>query len=383
MLDPANRGATQIGYVDKARIRTLDARTVRVGLKEPNVSFPEDIAEYYMGVVPEGYDPRRPVGTGPFQFKSFTPGERSVFTRNENYWQKGKPYVDELVIINIGDDSARVNALLGGQVDAISNLPASQVNTVKSNPGLRVLDSETGGWTPITMRVDQAPFSDPRVRQAFRLIVDREQIVGQALSGFGRVANDLYSPYDPHYDTDLSQRKQDLEQAKSLLKQAGRSNLRVDLRTAPVYVGVVESAQVFAEQAKSAGVDVRVRRMDSGAFYGDNYLRWTFAQDFWGTRNYLPQVAQGSMPDSPYNETHWNDPEFKKLIAQARGTVDDAKRGELLRAAQKIEHERGGHIIWGYFNLLDAYSAKLSGLKSSKLGYALNGYNFRDVGFAA
>jgi peptide/nickel transport system substrate-binding protein len=89
------------------------------------------------------------------------------------------------------------------------------------------------------------------------------------------------------------------------------------------------------------------------------------------------------MPDSPYNETHWNDQEFKRLIGEARATVDDAKRGELLYAAQQIEHERGGHIVWGYFNLLDAYSAKLSGFKQSKLGYALNGYNFRDVGFAA
>jgi peptide/nickel transport system substrate-binding protein len=280
MLDPAHRGASQIGYVDAKRLEKLDGRTVRVRLKEPNVSFPEDIAEYYMGVVPQGYDPSRPVGTGPFRFKSFTPGERSVFTRNEEYWQAGKPYLDELTFININDDAARVNALLSGQVEAVSNLPASQVNNVKTNSGLRVLDSETGGWTPITMRVDQAPFDDPRVRQAFRLIANRKQIVDQALSGFGRVANDLYSPYDPDYNKDLPQREQDLEQAKSLLRQAGQSDLRIELVTAPVYVGVVESAQVFAEQAKDAGVNVSVRRLDSGTFYGDNYLKWTFGQDF-------------------------------------------------------------------------------------------------------
>ena len=146
------------------------------------------------------------------------------------------------------------------------------------------------------MRVDQAPFDDVRVRQAFRLIVDREQMVQQVLSGHGSVANDLYARYDPVYASDLPQRQQDLEQAKSLLKQAGREGLSVELVTAPVFQGIVEAAQVFAEQAKGAGVNVKVRKVDSGTFYGDNYLRWPFAQDFWASRVYLSQVAQGDLP---------------------------------------------------------------------------------------
>ena len=96
-----------------------------------------------------------------------------------------------------------------------------------------------------------------RVRQAFRLIVDREQMVEQVLSGQGSIANDLYARYDPAYASDLPQRTQDLEQAKSLLKQAGREGLSVELVTAPVFQGIVEAAQVFAEQAKGAGVNVQ------------------------------------------------------------------------------------------------------------------------------
>ena len=90
------------------------------------------------------------------------------------------------MIIGFPDDTARVNALLGGQVEAIDNLPASQIASVKGNGNLRVVISETGAWQPFTMRVDAAPFDDVRVRQAFRLIVDRQQMVDQVLSGQGR-----------------------------------------------------------------------------------------------------------------------------------------------------------------------------------------------------
>jgi peptide/nickel transport system substrate-binding protein len=220
-----------------------------------------------------------------------------------------------------------------------------------------------------------------KVRQAMRLLVDREQMISQVLSGQGRVANDLYSPYDPAYNNDLPQRHQDLDQAKSLLRQAGQSDLRVELVTSPVFQGIVEAAQVIAEQAKGAGVTINVRKVDTGTFYGDNYLSWTFAQDFWATRTYLSQVAQGSLPDSPYNETHWKDPEFLDLIGQARAELDDAKRTELLKAAQKIEWERGGLIVWSFSNQIDAYNTTVGGFEPAKSGFPLTNYGFRRVGF--
>ena len=101
--------------------------------------------------------------------------------------------------------------------------------------------SESGAWVPFTMRVDQAPFSDVRVRQALRLIVDRQQMIDQALSGFGVLGNDLYAPFDPAYAKDLPQREQDIDQAKSLLKQAGQEGLEVELFTGDdIGAGAVE-----------------------------------------------------------------------------------------------------------------------------------------------
>ncbi len=375
-------GNSSLSYIDRDNLKKVDARTVRIPLKLTNAAFPDDLGQYFNAIVPTDYDPKQPVGTGPFKYQSFTPGQRSVFVKNPNYWQSGKPYADQLVIIDFTDDTARVNALLGGQVEAINNLPAGQVAAIRSNPNMRVLNSPTGAWQPFTMRIDAAPFDDVKVRQAMRLLVDRKQMVQQVLSGFGSVANDLYARYDPMYASDLAQRNQDLEQAKSLLKSAGKEGLTVELVTSPVFNGVVEAAQVFAEQAKGAGVNVKVRKVDTGTFYDpDKYLKWPFAQDFWASRVYLAQVAQGDLPNSPFNETHWGKGKFESLINQARGTVDEAKRKEILHEAQQMQYDQGGYIIPYFSNIIDAYSSKVSGFVPAKSGFPFGNYWLKNVGF--
>jgi peptide/nickel transport system substrate-binding protein len=375
-------GNSSLSYIDRDNLKKVDERTVRIPLKLTNAAFPDDLGQYFNAIVPTDYDPKQPVGTGPFKYQSFTPGQRSVFVKNPNYWQSGKPYADQLVIIDFTDDTARVNALLGGQVEAINNLPAGQVAAIRSNPNMRVLNSPTGAWQPFTMRIDAAPFDDVKVRQAMRLLVDRKQMVQQVLSGFGSVANDLYARYDPMYASDLAQRNQDLEQAKSLLKSAGKEGLSVELVTSPVFNGVVEAAQVFAEQAKGAGVNVKVRKVDTGTFYDpDKYLKWPFAQDFWASRVYLAQVAQGDLPNSPFNETHWGKGKFESLINEARGTVDETKRKEILHQAQQMQYDEGGYIIPYFSNIIDAYSSKVSGFVPAKSGFPFGNYWLKNVGF--
>ena len=385
IIDPKSPkvGAASIGYVDIKNVKKLDKSTIRIPLKFANATFLDDIGQYFNAIVPVGYDPAKPVGTGAFMYESFTPGQQSVFKKFPNYWQSGKPSVDQLTIIDFTDDTARVNALLGGQVDAIDNLPTGQITQVQGNSALKVLISHTGQWQPFTMRVDQAPFSDVRVRQAMRLIVNRPQMVEQVLSGQGRIANDMYAPFDPAYDSSLPQRHQDVAQAKSLLKAAGHAGLTVQLVTAPVFQGVVQAAEVFAQQATSAGVNVQLRKVDTTDFYGANYLKWTFAQDFWATREYLPQVAQGSLANSPFNECHWADPTFVKLISQARATLDQTKRDEILRQAEQIEYNSGGYIIPYFSNQIDAYSSKVTGFVEAKSGFPLGNYWFKNVGFTA
>ena len=375
-------GAASIDYIDLDGVRKLNESQVRIPLRIATATFPDDIGQYFNGIVPVGYDPSKPVGTGAFMYESFTPGQQSVFKRFPNYWQHPKPYVDSLTIIDFTDDTARVNALLGGQVQAIDNVPTGQIAQIQSNQSLRLLISHTGQWQPFTMRVDQAPFSDARVRQAMRLIVDRPQILEQALSGQGRVANDMYSPLDPAYDNSLPQRHQDIDHAKFLLKQAGHDGLTVQLVTSPVFQGVVQAAEVFAQQARAAAVTVQLRQVDTGTFYGPSYLKWTFAQDFWATREYLPQVAQSSLPNSPFNETHWDNPTFMRLIHEARATLEEAKRNEILRQAETIEYDNGGYIIPYFSNQIDAYAGTLGGFDPATVS-PLGNYWFKDAGYLA
>jgi peptide/nickel transport system substrate-binding protein len=138
---------------------------------------------------------------------------------------------------------------------------------------------------------------------------------------------------------------------------------------------------VLAEQAKGAGIRINVRKVDSGVFYGSDYLKWPFAQDFWFTRDYLAQVSACAMPTSPYNETHWNDPKFQALVAEARRTLDLRKRCDILHQAQAIEDDTGGYIIWGFRNQIDAYSAKTAGWEPAKTGTPLGNYGFAKVYF--
>jgi len=130
-----------------------------------------------------------------------------------------------------------------------------------------------------------------------------------------------------------------------------------------------------------------VKILDSGAFYSDQYLKWPFSTDFWGSRNYLSQVAAGSLPSSPYNESHWPDTADKKFLSlyqQALGTVDKTKRKQILHDMQSMEYNNGGYLIWGFSTLLDGYSSKVQGVKQGDKGvlpFNAFGHGYRTIWF--
>jgi peptide/nickel transport system substrate-binding protein len=351
--------------LDPTGVTKVDDRTVDVQLKQGTVTFLTGLAEYTATVVPEGYtreDPEQ-VGTGPFVLESFTAGAESVHAKNPNYWDSGKPYLDEVQIVDFADAAALVNALSSGQVDAIVDVPFGQVATVASDSNLVVLESEAGSWLPITMAIDQEPFTDPRVRQAMRLIVDREEMVQRVLSGHGRVANDMYGVFDACYPADFPQRVQDIEQARQLLTDAGQEGLTIDLFAPDDTAGLAELAAAFADHANEAGVTVNVRVLDGGTYWADEYTKRTFATSYWGTRPYLNQVEQGSLPAATYPETHWP-PEgsnFEELYRQASVETDDEARCEIIRQMQQLEYDEGGNIIAIFNNLVDAHTAQVQG----------------------
>jgi peptide/nickel transport system substrate-binding protein len=375
-------GSTPLGPIDVKGLRAIDKHTVKVPMTSPYGSFLDQLAYwYYLYIVPVGFDPKNPNGTGPFKYKSFTPGQQSVFVKNPSYWKAGLPYVDTLTIIDFSDSASLQNALSTGVIHGAGALEGPQITALKANPGIRTVVSHTGAITPFTMRVDQPPFNDVRVRQAMRLLVNRPQLITSALNGFATVGSDVSSPYDPNYDTSLH-RHLDIAQAKHLLKQAGQENLTVQLVTSPVATGTVSMATVLQQQAKLAGVTINLKTVDPTTFFGPNYLQWTFSQDFYNYSPYLAQVAQSLLPTSPFNETHWHLPKSISLYHQANATANAATRKQIEHEMQQIDFNEGGYIIPAFIDALDAYSTKITGYSAAKVGQPLSDFDFEHYSFA-
>jgi peptide/nickel transport system substrate-binding protein len=381
----------KVGAFDRGRLlvfdmknaKKLDDLTVRIPLFSPVSIVPELLANgSAMNVVPVGFDLKHPVGTGPFKLKSFTPGQQTVLERFPHYWGESAK-VDTLTMTVLPDDTARYNALQSGQIDVMDTVPYSLLKSIESNKSFHVSNLKCGQFVPITMRVDLPPFNDVRVRQALRLAVDRNQVIASAYSGAASYGNDLFGLYDPILDTSLV-RHQDVEQAKSLLKQAGKQNLTVTLTYANVAPGSVEQCQAFAQSVKAAGINVKLHQVDPGTLFGANYLNWPFAIDTWPGLNYLVVIASNDGPNAHVDETHFNNAKFNSLYKQALATLDPAKRTDIAHEMQMIEFNEGGNIIPAFPNYTAAYSTKVGGFYSANLtGNAVAAGYYNLLGFVA
>lgn len=353
-------------FINNDSMTKLDERTVGFQLLKPSVAFQIGLAGYAATVVPVDYarfdgDPTTQIGTGAYKLQSFTPGSESVHVRHENYW--GESYLDEIQIIDFSDQSALVNALSSGDIDVALDVPFAQAGTIQSNPDLELLESTAGNWQTITMRIDTPPFDDVRVRQAMRLIVDREEMVQRVLSGYGSVGNDMYGLLDAGYPDDFPQREQDIEAAKALLEEAGQAGMSIELFAPDDTAGLPELITAFASQAEEAGIDVTATVLDGGTYWGEEYTNRTFATSFWSTRPYLNQVGAGSLSTATYQETKWPpvDSNFQALYDQALAETDEGARNEIIREMQLQEYEEGGNIIAYFQNLLDGYGNYVKG----------------------
>jgi peptide/nickel transport system substrate-binding protein len=286
--------------------------------------------------------------------------------------------VDELRYVSIPDSTARFNALRSGQVDAIETVQAAQANSLGSDPNVKVLRSATGGMVAMVMDHLKTPTNDQRVRQALRLLVDRDQMVENVLSGYGKLGNDLFSPYDPLYASDIDQRSYDPERAKALLAQAGQDGLAIDIASSTAAPGMLESAQAFAEQAKAAGVKVAVKQSPADSYYTDKYMKVPFFQTQWGNYPLDSMIALSTQSDAPYNESRYTNRRFDRLWRDARGTLDEASRKDKYHELQQLLHDDGGYVIWGFADMLDGYRSNVHGLTPNParpLGY----FAFKDV----
>lgn len=371
-----HNGAPALIPLDLHHSKVLNKRTLRLHMKTPYATFIEQICgNYYFAIVPVGYDPKHPVGTGPFKFGSFTPGKQSVFNRNPNYHKHGLPYLDHLTIIDsFSDPNAQFNAVSSGQVDVAENAPPLLANQVHGNANLKALISKPGLWIPFVMRCDVPPFNNNQVRMAFKLIVNRPQMINVSVNGLGVVANDVFGQWDPCYDHSLH-RQQDIEQAKHLLKKSGHENLSVVLVTSQFTAGAVEAAQAFAQQAKAAGVKVKVREIPVTNWF-NGYTKWHFTQDFLAYSPFASIIAQTLLPTAPFNTTHFKSAKQDALYREANATVNTKKRCRLIKQMQRIQFEEGGYIIPSFNKQVDILAKNVNGFGLAGTGIPLGNGNW-------
>jgi peptide/nickel transport system substrate-binding protein len=356
-LDPdvGSSMAARLDFLSPEGIEKVDPLTIKLTLDRPYSDLPLALYDYPSMIAPEGGwtdfysgNPEDAIGTGPFMLEEFIPDERFVLVANPNYWRLGVdglplPYVDKVIVTAGWDDAARLAALVGGEADLLS-VGQGIVPDLEANDGIDVIRYDTGWITPMVMRTDLEPFDDVRVRQALRLVQDREKIRDLVFPD-GRVGYDHWIREDvPEYcpDTDVGGHPQDIEKAKALLAEAGYPD-GLDLELAlPDGNFRTDYAQVYKEMAAQAGINIELNILPSSAFW-DQWQQWPFSISGWNGRipaTISPSLALrcGSM-ESGWGETAYCNEEFEKILDQAESTIDVDKKRELLCQIQTYMQE--------------------------------------------
>jgi peptide/nickel transport system substrate-binding protein len=362
--------------IDFKGVRKRDKLTVEIPLLRGIAQFPQLTFTQASHIIQDGTkDFNKPVGTGPFKLESFTPGSRSVFTANKNYWRTPEPYVDTLIIdSSFTADPARLNALLAGDLDIVPSVPPALAKAQESAKRI-VLGNQNGpGFIAVTMRVDQAPFTDVRVRQAMKHIPDRPAIVESAFDGFASPGNDCPGNTLQYWASDLKP-AHDPQKAKSMLKAAGQESLSLPLYTSAYLAGMNETATLFANQASAAGVNVSVVRDDPATYYSTGSPGGTWPNKHFSINNWV--IGQGSLPlfylsalyqNAPYNETHWHNTKGDQLLDDALAEGNPAAAEQKWHAVQQLQFDEGGYIVTSALNWVDGYSTKVRGIQTTEAG---------------
>lgn len=309
------------------------------------------------------------LGTGPFVIAESVEGVSLTLARNENYWKEGQPLLDSVVFTFINDPITQVDALRSGQVDFIFKISPEQIATLEGEAGITVISKATNQHPVIRLRVDTGPGQDERVRQAFKLATDREQLNDLVLEGRGVIGNnDPIGPgFGVFYNDTLEQPAYDPAAACALLAEAGYPDgLNMTLQTINV-LGYDTLATILQQQWAEGCINVEIQVNEEGFYYSDdnpnNWLQAELGITGWGDRP-VPQgyLTQAYITGGIYNESHWSDAELDELVAQAGVTTDPAARVELYHQIAAIFAERGPVIVPWFAPIFGAVRENVQGL---------------------
>ena len=361
-------------------VKASGPNEVQIRLTGPNADLPAILATSHFLIIQDGTtDLRTAVGTGPYRCKEFNPGVRTVGSRNTHYWKPNKPYLDEIELVGIADESSRVNALLSGDVQLINAVDPRSIRRVLASPDHAVQETKSGLYTDLIMRQNMSPTSHPDFVLAMKYLLDRELTRKALFRGYATLANDQpIHPGNRYYLADLPQRPYDPERAKFLLKRAGLIGERLVVYASPAAEGSVDMASLLQESAAGVGLNLAVNRVPADGYWSNHWMKHPLG---FGNTNPRPTAdllfSTYFKSDAPWNEAAWKSEKFDQLLLAARGEADEVKRKQIYGDMQVLVHEQGGIGIPVFISLIDGYDKRLRGYGSIPIG-GLMGYQFAD-----
>ena len=342
-------------------IRAEGDSTVIFELDGPNADFPYLVSDYHLIILPETdgkVDPTAGIGTGPYVIESFEPGVRCTANRNPNYWKEGRAHFDRVEIISIIDVTARQNALMGGDVDAIDRVDPKTVNLMSRNPNIQIFENTGTLHYTMPMRLDVPPFDNYDLRMALKLAVKRQELVDKILLGHGALGNDHpISPATAGYAEGIPQREFDADKARFHYEKSGHSG-PIQLSTSDAaFAGAVDAAQLIAASAAECGITVEVVREPKDGYWSNVWNKKGWCTCYWGGRPTADWMYSSAYVESTeWNDTAWRGTDaanrFNELVVAARAELDQAKRAAMYRETQELIRDDGGALIPMFANYI-------------------------------
>ncbi|MEM9775459.1 MAG: ABC transporter substrate-binding protein, partial [Chloroflexota bacterium] len=363
MIDDGSTLQPVLANVDG--VEALTNRSVTIVLAEPDVEFPMLMTDPRAVILKSsGGDSieQNGIGTGPFKLTEFNVTNITRLAAYDGYWT-GRPGVEQVELIAIPSATAQLEAILAEQIDILDDIPADQ-RTQFSDPNLfNLLNVPTGDWRGFVMRTDTPPFDDPAVRQALRLVADRQVLVDEVLGGAGTVACDTPVWTGDRYHTPIAC-EADTAAAQALLTEAGYANgIDVTISTAPLDSYWLSMLNVYARQAAEAGIRISVADADPETFWTNTWLVEPFITTSWNERPAPAILNEAWRSGAPWNETYWDNENFDDLLDQAAAETDLALRKTQYAQLQTILWEEGGALIPFHLNETRVVSTCVAGVQ--------------------
>lgn len=379
-LDPAVGSKVNAIAKQMKEITATDPSTVTVALEAPNADLPTILGLHHFMIVQDGTtDFSKGMGTGPFICKEFTPGVRSISVKNPNYWKKTGPYLDEVEFFAISDSNARLNALLSGDIELAGSIDAQQTRQITGNSDYNLLVTTAGNYTNLNMRLDMSPGDKADFVEGMKYLLNREQIQKAVMRGYAEIGNDQpVSPANRFHNADLKPKAFDPDKAKALFTKAGLIGQSIPIVCSDAATASVDMATLVQQAGADIGMKFDVQRKPSDGYWS-NY--WLKAPIHFGNINPRPTpdilFSLLYKSDAAWNESQFKNEKFDKMLAEARGILDFAKRKEIYDQMQVMVADQAGTAIPVYISGLDAMSSKLKGVVANPLG-GMMGYAFAE-----